>query len=644
MINFFRKGAYCFIAVLVFLLLAHNAAAVANFSVNVTQLFTSPTTVSQGQTGIIIDVTITNTPALGTDSENVNITSVGLIFHNGTALYQVTNTNASINYTISLQNATPIVINGSAIGGNTTYLRFIVNISSLALTGTIYINASVNATNSSIFSSSGANTTDVGFRFGDSWTVQTPAKLNITNISASPFTLSPSNSITLSLAVANLGEATADVTSGSNVTNATVLGFLANLTSTAVSGLSVVRADSVSTITGGSTATLQFTISAGTSTYNGNVTVNATLSFNDTNTGQAAPTSANQSSRDSAFQIDSIRPTLSGSITITTNRGTATVSLSMTESATCTYQVEGQQGSTNFQTTGGTNQLTTITFGTNGIRRLLITCTDVNGNVNSFFSGFFAIVLGGGSGGAGAGGNSVQTSSTGANQEAVFNFDHVEATGVLSIMVTTNHPINNIRLTVDKLLVNPAAPAITGEEGNIYKYILINKVNLQESDIQNAKIKFEIEKAWLQTYNHAPNTVALMRLQSDGWKALPTQQISEDEQYVVYEATTPGFSTFAITAGYKEIPTSEQPQVAPVVSPPVTPAKVQPTPVKSPPSTPISSSPTGAAIAETPVNPSVSVSEASENSNGMNPLVYVGMLLFVLLIIYYVYSATIKRR
>ena len=38
-----------------------------------------------------------------------------------------------------------------------------------------------------------------------------------------------------------------------------------------------------------------------------------------------------------------------------------------------------------------------------------------------------------------------------------------------------------------------------------------------------------------------------MNRYKNGWEKLPTQEISEDDNYIYYEAESPGFSIFAIT-------------------------------------------------------------------------------------------------
>ncbi|HLD05624.1 MAG TPA: hypothetical protein VJG90_07930 [Candidatus Nanoarchaeia archaeon] len=377
----------------------------ANFSVNITEIITTPTTVSQGQTGIVVDVKIANTPALGTDSAAANLTNITLILHNGTVALL---NNVTSNYTISLQNTTPIIINGSATGGNTTYLRFLVNISRNAINQTIRINATVTAIRNSILG--GANTTDLGLRFGDNWTVQTPASLNITNISASPFRLGGTNTITITLNVTNVGEATADVTSGSNVTNgsaqvARTLIFLNSSNSTyaaLLTGFSVVRADSVSTIAGGDSAVIQFTIADGIETNQTNVTVNATLLFNDTNTGLVTPNGANKTLRDSTFQTDFTIPSIGGAVRPTSSGNTVSISFTTNEAATCTYGAPGIVGGT-FSGSGGTSQTASFSAST-GIHRFTITCTDLFENVYSFQTDFIDVGrVGGGGGGGGVG-------------------------------------------------------------------------------------------------------------------------------------------------------------------------------------------------------------------------------------------------
>jgi hypothetical protein len=71
--------------------------------------------------------------------------------------------------------------------------------------------------------------------------------------------------------------------------------------------------------------------------------------------------------------------------------------------------------------------------------------------------------------------------------------------------------------------------------------------NINETHIDKVKIQFQVNKSWISSNNINRATIALNRYKNDNWEKLTTKEVSEDNDYVYYEAETPGFSTFAIT-------------------------------------------------------------------------------------------------
>ncbi len=117
-----------------------------------------------------------------------------------------------------------------------------------------------------------------------------------------------------------------------------------------------------------------------------------------------------------------------------------------------------------------------------------------------------------------------------------------------------------------------ASPVSTN--GRIFKIMEIkmsSTINLRE-----AKLQVKIPKAWFTENQVNKDSISLVRLVGQTWIALGTTNTSSDAGNEYFEATTPGFSLFAIT-GEKT-----------VVSPPgpPTPEPTEPTPPTQPPSAP----------------------------------------------------------
>ena len=118
------------------------------------------------------------------------------------------------------------------------------------------------------------------------------------------------------------------------------------------------------------------------------------------------------------------------------------------------------------------------------------------------------------------------------------------------INVLVTNQANDVSITITKL---NNKPAVVGKEvrGRVYQYVQIKKTNLEDENIEKVRLKFKVKKSWLDSNNLDKDTVLLERYTSQ-WTKLPTFLKSEDSDYVYYEAETPGFSYFAITAEENE--------------------------------------------------------------------------------------------
>lgn len=72
--------------------------------------------------------------------------------------------------------------------------------------------------------------------------------------------------------------------------------------------------------------------------------------------------------------------------------------------------------------------------------------------------------------------------------------------------------------------------------------------NLEENyEILSATIEFKVPKSWVEQNGASENSVKLLRLNGK-WQELPTTLVDESPSYLYYEAQSPGFSIFAISA------------------------------------------------------------------------------------------------
>jgi len=122
--------------------------------------------------------------------------------------------------------------------------------------------------------------------------------------------------------------------------------------------------------------------------------------------------------------------------------------------------------------------------------------------------------------------------------------------GLKQINITVVNPAQTVKITVTKLVGQPAS-VVHEIVGKVYKYIDIDARNIDETHIDHVRIQFEVNKSWINNNNIDPDTVALNRYRLNAWERLQTRKTGEDNNFVYYEAETPGFSTFAISGEEK---------------------------------------------------------------------------------------------
>jgi PGF-pre-PGF domain-containing protein len=161
----------------------------------------------------------------------------------------------------------------------------------------------------------------------------------------------------------------------------------------------------------------------------------------------------------------------------------------------------------------------------------------------------------GGAGAAGAGSTGNVTtgkvtktfSSLAVGIPKIISAADLEASGthMTEISITVKNRAVSVSITIEKLDQKPADVAVD-VAGKSYRYIKITKENLDDENIQEGKIKFKVEKSWINANSINVATIALYRY-ANTWNKLDTAKLSEDSSYVYFEATTPGFSYFAIS-------------------------------------------------------------------------------------------------
>ncbi|AKB34217.1 Cell surface protein [Methanosarcina siciliae HI350] len=141
------------------------------------------------------------------------------------------------------------------------------------------------------------------------------------------------------------------------------------------------------------------------------------------------------------------------------------------------------------------------------------------------------------------------------SQQFVTNGNHIKfefpqnATPVTYIEFDAKKSAGKITTIVEELkeksTLTPTEP-----EGNIYRYLNIwvgNEGFATPENIENSSVGFKVSKAWVTENEIDIDSITFQHFADDIWNSLSAEKVDEDDEYVYFEAKTPGFSPFAIT-------------------------------------------------------------------------------------------------
>ncbi|UGV40655.1 PGF-pre-PGF domain-containing protein [Methanococcoides orientis] len=166
---------------------------------------------------------------------------------------------------------------------------------------------------------------------------------------------------------------------------------------------------------------------------------------------------------------------------------------------------------------------------------------------------------GGGSGNTGeAFGNialkEVKTIFTNKDSEIIYHFeeedDKIEYIGFYSLKNSGRVSATIEVLNGKSTLVTENPPGMAYQHMNIW----VGKAGFAtETNIVDPVIGFRVSKSWIVENDIDETTITLCRNHDGKWTQLSTTILNEDMEYIYFEATTPGFSPFAIVGSAQQI-------------------------------------------------------------------------------------------
>lgn len=119
-------------------------------------------------------------------------------------------------------------------------------------------------------------------------------------------------------------------------------------------------------------------------------------------------------------------------------------------------------------------------------------------------------------------------------------------TNIISIGIVPTETVKSVKVAAEKLDTAPSG--VPTPSGTLKDYLEITASNINSDQINYVIIKFRVVKTWLTQNGFVSDDVLLQRYSNGVWTKLSTEMVEEDDEYYYFEAQSPGFSYFAITA------------------------------------------------------------------------------------------------
>ncbi len=136
------------------------------------------------------------------------------------------------------------------------------------------------------------------------------------------------------------------------------------------------------------------------------------------------------------------------------------------------------------------------------------------------------------------------------NQNVTYEFSR-EGNPIQEVSFYSLKNSGEITSTIE-VLNNRSKLVSTNPEGLIYKHvnIWVGKAGFATSEnIRDARVEFIVNNSWIEEMEINTGDIKLQRYNGTAWEVLPTTLENNNTSYSIFEARTPGFSPFAITAG-----------------------------------------------------------------------------------------------
>ncbi|WAI00264.1 PGF-pre-PGF domain-containing protein [Methanogenium organophilum] len=131
----------------------------------------------------------------------------------------------------------------------------------------------------------------------------------------------------------------------------------------------------------------------------------------------------------------------------------------------------------------------------------------------------------------------------------------VEGTAVRSLTLTGPSSLDESSFYVRTIDCPDGVPAV---EYTAFQYLEMDLTGCSDDDISGAMVRFTVDRSWIEEQSISEASIVLMRYH-DGWTTLQTKRVrsGDTDTVLMYEASVPGFSVFAISGRALTVSTSD---------------------------------------------------------------------------------------
>ena len=130
----------------------------------------------------------------------------------------------------------------------------------------------------------------------------------------------------------------------------------------------------------------------------------------------------------------------------------------------------------------------------------------------------------------------------------------VENVNIFMMRIQSTREVRSTKVIVQQLTAKPAEEF--SPTGVAYSYLIIIAENVQEGDLREVTIFFQLQRSWTLEHGFGEDEIALHRynFSTQRWGALETQKAGENDGRLYFSASSPGLSLYAIVGTKREVP------------------------------------------------------------------------------------------